>query len=101
MAKDATIFVRIDSKVKADAEAILMQLGVTPSSLITMLYHHVILTGGIPFDVRLPIREPICAGNLSEEEIMAIVQKGIDDVKAGRVKPLEEVEAEIKARYGF
>ena len=101
MAKDATIFVRIDSKVKADAEAILMQLGVTPSSLITMLYHRVILTGGVPFDVRLPIREPICAGNLSEEEVMAIVQKGIDDVKEGRVRPFEEVEKETKERFGF
>ena len=101
MAKDATIFVRIDSKVKADAEAILAQLGVTPSSLITMLYHHVILFGGVPFDIRLPLREPICAGNLSEEEVMALVQKGVDDVKAGRVKSLEEVEKDIKARYGF
>ena len=101
MAKDATIFVRIDSKVKADAEAILVQLGVTPSALITMLYHHVILTGGVPFDVRLPCREPICAGNMSEEEVMSLVQKGVDDVKAGRVKSLEEVESEIKTRYGF
>lgn len=92
MAKDATIFVRIDSKVKADAEAILKQLGVTPSSLITMLYHKVILTRSLPFDVCLPLREPICAGNLSEEEIMAIVQKGVDDVSAGRVYPLESAE---------
>ena len=39
MASDAAIFVRIDSNVKKDAETILRQLGVTPSSLITMLYH--------------------------------------------------------------
>ena len=92
MASDAAIFVRIDSKVKADAEAILKQLGVTPSSLITMLYHRVILTGGVPFDVRLPLREPIAAGGLSEEEIMKIVQEGIDDVKEGRIYPLEVAE---------
>ncbi len=101
MASDASIFVRIDSNVKKDAETILRQLGVTPSSLITMLYHNVILTGGIPFDVRLPIREPIAIGNMSDEEILKIVRKGQDDVKAGRVYTLEEAEKIIKDKYGF
>ena len=101
MASDASIFVRIDSNVKKDAETILRQLGVTPSSLITMLYHNVILTGGIPFDVRLPVREPIAVGNMSDEEILKIVRKGQDDVKAGRVYTLEEAEKIIKDKYGF
>ncbi len=101
MASDASIFVRIDSSVKKDAETILRQLGVTPSSLITMLYHNVILTGGIPFDVRLPVREPIAIGNMSDEEILKIVRKGQDDVKAGRVYTLEEAEKIIKDKYGF
>jgi addiction module RelB/DinJ family antitoxin len=101
MASDASIFVRIDSSVKKDAETILRQLGVTPSSLITMLYHNVILTGGIPFDVRLPVREPIAIGNMSDEEILKIVRKGQDDVKAGRVYTLEEAEKLIKDKYGF
>lgn len=101
MASDASIFVRIDSNVKKDAETILRQLGVTPSSLITMLYHNVILTGGIPFDVRLPVREPIAIGNMSDEEILKIVRKGQDDVKAGRVYTLEEAEKIIKDKYGF
>ena len=101
MASDAAIFVRIDSNVKKDAETILRQLGVTPSSLITMLYHNVILTGGIPFDVRLPIREPIATGNMSDEEILKFVKRGQDDVKAGRVYTSEEAEKIIKDKYGF
>ena len=101
MASDAAIFVRIDSKTKMEAEAILKQLGVTPSSLINMLYHKVILTGGIPFSINLPNREPLAVGGLSEEEIMKIVQKGVDDVNAGRVHSWEEVEAALKERYGF
>lgn len=100
MASDASIFVRIDSQTKMEAEAILRQLGVTPSSLINMLYHKVILTGGIPFSVNLPNREPLAVGGLSEEEIMKIVQKGVDDVKEGRVHSWDEVEAILKERYG-
>ena len=101
MASSSSIFVRIDSNIKQDAEIILRQLGVTPSSLITMLYHKVILTGGIPFDVRLPVREPIASGKLTEEEILEIVKKGQDDVKEGRVLTLEEAEKIIKDKYGF
>ena len=92
MASDASIFVRIDSQTKMEAEAILRQLGVTPSSLINMLYHKVILTGGIPFSVNLHNREPLAVGGLSEEEIMKIVQKGVDDVKEGRTYPAEVAE---------
>lgn len=99
MASDASIFVRIDSNVKKDAETILRQLGVTPSSLITMLYHNVILTGGIPFDVRLPVREPINEAKLSEEELDALLKEGLDDVKAGRFYSQKEVEEMLKNRH--
>ena len=100
MASDAAIFVRIDSKTKHQAEAILRELGLTPSSLITMLYRKVILTGGVPFDIRLPVREPIATGGMSEEEVMKIVQTGVDDVNEGRVHSWAEVEAMLKERYG-
>ena len=100
MASDAAIYVRIDSKTKQQAEAILRELGLTPSSLITMLYRKVILTGGVPFDIRLPAREPIAIGGMSDEQVMKIVQTGVDDVKEGRVHSWEEVEAMLKERYG-
>ena len=100
MASDAAIYVRIDSKTKQQAEAILKELGLTPSSLINMLYRKVILTGGVPFDIRLPVREPIAIGGMSEEEVMKIVQTGVDDVKEGRVHSWEEFEAMLKERYG-
>ena len=99
MASDAAIFVRIDSNVKRDAETILRQLGVTPSSLITMLYHNVILTGGIPFDVRLPVKEPICEAKLSEEELDVLLKEGLDDIRAGRAYSQKEVEEMLKNRH--
>ena len=101
MASDAAIYVRIDSQTKKQAESILRELGLTPSSLITMLYRKVILTGGVPFDIRLPVREPIATGGMSEEEILKIVQTGVDDVKAGRVYTKEEVERIINERFGY
>ena len=32
---------------------------------------------------------------------IAAIQKGLDDVAAGRVRPLEEVDAEIREQFGF
>ncbi|MBI1899864.1 MAG: type II toxin-antitoxin system ParD family antitoxin [Planctomycetia bacterium] len=34
-------------------------------------------------------------------EDLAAIQEGIDDLEAGRVRPIEEVVDEIRARHGF
>ena len=101
MANNSAIFVRIDPEVKNEAEVIMKQLGITPSSLITMLYHKVILCKGIPFDVHLPTREPIAMGDMTKEEVMKLIQEGIEDVKSGRVHSLEEVEDKIRKKHNF
>ena len=36
----------------------------------------------------------------NREEVMKIVQTGVDDVKAGRVISLEDLEQFLKERYG-
>jgi len=47
------INVRIDSKIKAQAEAVLSKIGVAPSDVIRMLYHQVIMRQGLPFVPRI------------------------------------------------
>ena len=93
---------KINPDLKLGAEAILRVNGYTPEQAINELYRQIILHSRIPFDVKLPsLREPICAGNLSEEEVMVLVQKGLDDVKTGRVYTLEEIEAILNVRFGL
>ena len=92
---------KIDSKTKTEAEAILKELGIIPDILIYALYKRITMTGKIPFDINVPFPEPICAGNLSEEEIMELIQEGVDDVKEGRTYTLEETKAMLDKRYGF
>jgi DNA-damage-inducible protein J len=57
MAKDSYINARVDKHLKAQAEKVLRSLGVSTSELITMLLRQVVLTKGVPFDVRLPNEE--------------------------------------------
>ena len=57
MPKDATINARVDGRLKAKAEKVLAEVGVSTSEAITMLLHQIVLKRGIPFDVRLPNAE--------------------------------------------
>ena len=54
MPKDATINARVDSCLKAKAEKVLAEVGVSTSEVVTMLLHQIVLQRGIPFDVRIP-----------------------------------------------
>lgn len=45
MANASIVYARIDTGLKEDAEEILFQLGISPSSAIQMLYAQIILKG--------------------------------------------------------
>jgi DNA-damage-inducible protein J len=61
MAKESYINARVDKQLKAQAEKVLRSVGVSTSDLITMLLRQVVLTKGVPFDVRLPNEETLRA----------------------------------------
>lgn len=54
MAKTETIRARVEAKLKADAEAVLDELGLTASDAIRLFYKQVALRRGLPFDVVIP-----------------------------------------------
>ena len=81
----ANVNVRIDATTKADAEAIFLELGLTPSAAINLFYKQVIRTGSIPFALKTcrPNKKTIKA--LKEVEQM---EKGFK--KAKDFKTVEE-----------
>ena len=44
----------MDEELKAEAEDILHQLGLTTSQAINLYFSQIVLQRGMPFDVRLP-----------------------------------------------
>lgn len=54
MAKIASISMRVNPQIKAQAEAIYGSLGMTLTEAINIFLHKSILEGGLPFDVRQP-----------------------------------------------
>lgn len=101
MAKTANLYARIEPEVKEQAESILAALGIPASNAITMFYKQIILQRGIPFEMKLPTAKPIDMGALTKEQLDAELQKGYDDVMAGRTMPAEQVFEAIRKDYSL
>jgi len=101
MANTSAVYARIDTGLKDNAESILAQLGITPSSAIQMLYSQIVIQNGMPFDLRLPSTSPIAVGALSKEELDAELMKGIGSLKSGEVYTVDEVDAELAKEFGI
>ena len=98
--RTANVFTRVDPDTKEQAEAILSQLGIPMSNAIGMFLKQVILQRGIPFEMKLPSAVPLSIGDLTTEQLNIELQKGMDDISAGRVVSADEVEKEMRRMYG-
>ena len=54
MANTSIVYARIGTELKEDAEEILFQIGISPSSAIQMLYAQIILKRGCPLNFGSP-----------------------------------------------
>lgn len=99
MAKTSNVFARVEPDIKEQAEAILDQLGIPMSNAISMYLRQIVLKRGIPFDLKLPSAVPDMSV-LSEEQFNAEIQKGLDDIAAGRVISAGTVAENMRREYG-
>ena len=96
MANTSAVFARIDTGLKNNAEGILAQLGISPSSAIQMLYSQIVLRNGLPFDLRLPYSPPVAIGGMNREQLSQELMKGIDSMKSGKGYTEEEADEILK-----
>ena len=99
MAKTSNIFARVEPDIKDKAEDILNQLGIPMSNAISMYLRQIVLQKGIPFEVKLPAGVPDIS-MMTEEQLDAELQSGIDDIAAGKVIPAERVLENMRREYG-
>ena len=67
MANTSVVYARIDSDLKENAEGILSQLGITPSSAIQMFYSQILLNKGVPFELKLPEAKITAIGGMNRQ----------------------------------
>ncbi len=102
MEKTATLNLRVNPTVKHNAEEVLAKLGIPMSTAIDMYLYQISLTGGIPFAVTLPkAPDRINADLMTDEELRAKIQKGYDDIAAGRVQDASTAFANFREQHGW
>ena len=100
MEKTATLNLRLNPIVKERAEEVLSRLGMSMSTAIDMYLNLISLTGGIPFAVTL-LKAPdtISADSMTAAQLHAKLQKGYDDMEAGKVQDAAEAFAKFREMY--
>lgn len=101
MARTSNVFARVEPEIKEQAEQVLNKLGIPMSNAVGMFLRQVVLQRGIPFEIKLPAGEPLAYGNLTKEQFDIEMEKGMSDIREGRVYSAEDIEAEMKRDYGI
>ena len=95
--KTGILNIRIDPKVKTLTTAILKEMGLTISLLITLISKQIQFSKAIPKSVNKPIAyDSMNADFLTDEEIDQLLELSYIDMEQGNVTPLEDVISELK-----
>ena len=92
--KTANVSVRVEPSIKEEAENVLDRLGISSSTVINMLYRQIIMLQGIPFQATIPA--PLTREEMDNATFNAIMQRGLDEAKAGKGRPASEVIANLR-----
>ena len=97
MGNTTNVNVRIDEKIKTQAEQIFSELGMTLSSATNMFLRAAVRCRGIPFELRLH-EKPGASGVMSAAESDARTEQSMADAAAGKGRPAEEIFAEKEGK---
>ena len=100
MARTSNVFARVEPEIKEQAEQVLDRLGIPMSNAVGMFLRQVVLQRGIPFEMKLPQEMPLSYGSMTKEQFDSEIEKGMEDLRGGRVYAADDVEAEMKRDYG-
>ena len=97
MERTATLNLRVSPEVKAEAESVLSQLGISMSTAVTMFLRQVALTGGIPFVPQLP-RAPrsIDVDAMDDAQLARLLSERLEQAQNGSTVPLADAAARLR-----
>ncbi len=90
--------IEVEPELKKRADVVFNQLGMSASKAVNLLLNYVVSLKSLPKDLGRP---PIpCLEEMTEEEFDAMIQKGVEDIKAGRTYSIEDVRRILEEDYG-
>ena len=97
MTKNETIHVRVNSKVKSNAESALDMLGISISEAVNMFLCQVNLTGGLPFAVKLPAPERTMIR--SKADLISKLDEAEAEFDTGKVSDVKDSFGRLRSRH--
>lgn len=97
MTKSKTLHIRVNENVKANAEETLGLLGISISEAVNMFLCQVNLTGGLPFEVKLPAPERVMVH--SQQQLSQKLDEAEKDVDCGKISSAEEIFDRLRGKY--
>ena len=76
--KSEFIRARMEANTKKEAEAVLAELGLSPTEAITLFYRQLVLRRGLPFEVRIPNAETIGAIEESRDDLQPMTVDALE-----------------------
>lgn len=101
MANTSVIYTYIDTALKKEAENILTQLGISPSSAIQMFYSQIALTKSLPLKLQLSPIKPTSIGAMNKDEIDNEIMKGLHSLTSYKTYTIDEVNSEFAREFGI
>lgn len=101
MANTSVIYTHIDTELKKDAENILTQLGISPSSAIQMFYSQIALTKSLPLKLQLSPTKPTSIGSMSKDKFDNEIMKGLHSLTSDKTYTIDEVNSEFAREFGI
>ena len=96
--KSANVVARIEPSVKEQAEAILAEMGISPSLGINIFYHQIIKDKGLPFTPTARAVKPRSLEEMSSEEFDERLSAGLSEAKNDIGSSVGDVVSRLRAR---
>lgn len=93
--KSANVMARVEPDLKAEAEEIMAQLGLSASTVINTLYRQIVLCRGIPYSLTIPRTIP-ARDSMTKEEFDAMMSTGLAQAKAGQGMDVDDAFKKIR-----
>ena len=87
----STVTLEIEPKLYRQAENVLKSIGLEYSQAVNLFNRQIVLRNAFPLELKGDNRPPVpCIDDLTDEELDALIQDGLDDIEAGRCYTFEE-----------
>lgn len=101
MARTSNIFVCVEPEIKEQAEQVLEQMGIPLSNAVSIFLRQVVLQKGMPFEVKLPRRQPLAYGSMTKKRFDAELSRGMANIQEGKIYSAQDVMDELHKGYGL